>query len=463
MIEEGEVVVIGGGSAGYVAAIRAAQLKGKVILIEKDKLGGVCLNVGCIPTKTLVQSVELLSVMKRAKQFGLKVENFAPDLAQIMERKRRVVDQLVRGVGYLIKKNKVNLIKGRATIADCSRVIVEGEEGNYEVKAKNIIIATGSSPATLPLEKIDDEDILTSTEALDLRKIPKSLLIIGGGVIGLEFAHIYTGLGSKISIVEMLPRILPGEDKEISERLKHILTRKGISIFTSSTVKSIERGKDNYTAWIRTTDGEKEIPFEKVLVCIGRVPNSKGIGLEKLGVEVDEKGWIKVTPQMQTNIPNVYAAGDVIGGYCLAHVAYKEGEIAAENAMGQPSKISYRAVPRFVCSSPEVASVGLSEEEAHQKGYSIKVGRFPFMGNSKALILGEREGFVKVICDVESEEILGVHILSSQATNLIAEGALAINLECTLNEVIDTIHPHPTLSEALREACLEAGGRAIHI
>ena len=463
MIEEGEVVVIGGGSAGYVAAIRAAQLKGKVILIEKDKLGGVCLNVGCIPTKTLVQSVELLSVMKRAKQFGLKVENFAPDLAQIMERKRRVVDQLVRGVGYLIKKNKVNLIKGRATIADCSRVIVEGEEGNYEVKAKNIIIATGSSPATLPLEKIDDEDILTSTEALDLRKIPKSLLIIGGGVIGLEFAHIYTGLGSKISIVEMLPRILPGEDKEISERLKHILTRKGISIFTSSTVKSIERGKDNYTAWIRTTDGEKEIPFEKVLVCIGRVPNSKGIGLEKLGVEVDEKGWIKVTPQMQTNIPNVYAAGDVIGGYCLAHVAYKEGEIAAENAMGQPSKISYRAVPRFVCSSPEVASVGLSEEEAHQKGYSIKVGRFPFMGNGKALILGEREGFVKVICDVESEEILGVHILSSQATNLIAEGALAINLECTLNEVIDTIHPHPTLSEALREACLEAGGRAIHI
>ena len=461
--EEGEVVVIGGGSAGYVAAIRAAQLGGKVILIEKDKLGGVCLNVGCVPTKTLVQSVELLSLMKRAHQFGLKVENFSPDLNQIMERKRKVVDQLVRGVGYLIKKNKVNLIKGKATIADSSRVIVEGEEKEYEIKAKNIIIATGSSPAVLSLEKVDDKDILTSTEALNLKEVPKNLLIIGGGVIGVEFAYIYAGLGSRISIVEMLPRILPGEDKEISERLKRILTRRGTSVFTSSTVESVERGKDNYIASIRTAEGKKEIPFEKVLVCIGRVPNSKGIGLEELGVEVGEKGWIKVTSQMETNIPNVYAAGDVIGGYCLAHVAYREGEIAAENAMGQLSKINYRAVPRFVCSSPELASVGLSEEEAQKKDYSIKVGRFPFMGNSKALILGEREGFVKVICDAESEEILGVHILGPQATNLISEAAVAINLECTLNEVIDTIHPHPTLSEALREACLEAKGRAIHI
>jgi len=461
--DKGEVVVIGSGPAGYVASIRAAQLGGEVILIEKDKLGGVCLNVGCIPTKTLVQSVELASLIRRAKQFGLKVENFSPDLAQIMERKRKIVNQLVRGVEYLIKKNKVNLIKGRATIADSSRVIVETEEGDYQIKAKNIIITTGSSPANLPLEKIDTEDTLTSNEALDLKEIPKDLLIVGGGVIGLEFAHIYGGLGTKISIVEMLSNILPGEDREVSKKLQQILTKKGLSVFTGSVVKSIERNKGNYTAWINTPGGGKKIPLEKILICIGRVPNSTGIGLEKAGVKVDKKGWIKVNAQMQTNISNVYAAGDVIGGYCLAHVAQREGEIAAENAMGQPSDINYRSVPRFVCSSPEVASVGLSEEEAHQKGYLIKVGRFPFVGNGKALVLGESEGFVKIISDAKSEEILGVHIIGPQATNLIAEATLAINLECTLNEIIDTIHAHPTLSEVLREASLGAKGRAIHI
>lgn len=461
--DKGEVVVIGGGPAGYVASIRAAQLGGEVILIEKDKLGGVCLNVGCIPTKTLVQSVELVSLIRRAKQFGLKVENFSPDLAQIMERKRKIVNRLVRGVEYLIKKNKVNLIKGRATIADSSRVIVETEEGDCQIKAKNVIITTGSSPANLPLEKIDTEDTLTSSEALDLKEIPKDLLIVGGGAIGLEFAHIYGGLGTKISIVEMLSNILPGEDREVSKKLQQILTKKGLSVFTGSVVKSIERNKGNYTAWINTPGGRKKIPFDKILICIGRVPNSTGIGLEKAGVKVDKKGGIKVNAQMQTNIPNVYAAGDVIGGYYLAHVAQREGEIAAENAMGQPSNISYRSVPRFVCSSPEVASVGLSEEEAHQKGYLIKVGRFPFVGNGKALVLGESEGFVKIISDAKSEEILGVHIIGPQATNLITEATLAINLECTLNEIIDTIHAHPTLSEVLREASLEAKGRAIHI
>ncbi len=461
--KEGEVVVIGGGPAGYVASIRAAQLGGKVILIEKDKLGGVCVNAGCIPTKTLVQSVELLSLMERAEQFGVKVENFSFDLALIMERKRKIVDRLVGGVGYLIKKNKINLIKGRATAITCSGVVVETKEGDYEIKAKNSIIATGSSPVTLPLEEVDDKDILTSTEALNLHKIPNHLLIIGGGVIGLEFAHIYGELGSKVSIVEMLSHILPGEDKEIAERLQRVLTKKGISIFTSSAVKSVEKNKNNYKAFIDTVEGKSEIPFEKVLVCIGRAPNSKDIGLEELGVKVDEKGWVKVNAQMRTNIPNVYAAGDVIGGYCLAHVAYAEGEIAAENAMGHSSRINYRAVPRFVCSSPEVASVGLSEEEAHQKGYSVKVGKFPFVGNGKALILGESEGFAKVVCDAESEEILGVHILGHQATDLITEATLAINLECTVNEVIDTIHAHPTLSEAVKEAFLEAKGRAIHI
>lgn len=461
-IEEAEVAIIGGGPAGYVAAIRAAQLGGEVILIEKDKLGGVCLNVGCIPTKVLVRSCEIFSIVEKADKFGLETDEVKIDLSKLMKRKKRVVSRLVGGVNYLLKKNNVKWIKGKGKILDPSTISVESENGNYQIKSKNIIIATGSSPAILPLEGIDKDCVLTSTEALEIDNPPENLLIVGGGVIGVEFAFIYTTLGSKVTIVEMLPRILPGEDGEITEKLKEIMLKEGITIYTGSVLNSIKKEGKGYKGFIKTPEGEKEVYFDKILISIGRRPNSQEIGLEKVGIETDDRGWIKVNSQMMTNIPGVYAAGDVIGGYCLAHVAYMEGEIAAENAMKRPSQANYRAVPRFVCSSPEVAAVGLTEEKAREKGYKVRVGKFPFSANGKALILGETDGLVKVVCDSETEEILGVHILGPQATDLILEGTLAVNLESTLEEIIQTIHPHPGLGEAIREAALDAQKRAIH-
>ena len=457
-----DVVIIGGGPAGYVAAIRAAQLGGNTVLIEKDKLGGVCLNVGCIPTKAILKSCEILSFVQKAHEFGLEVGESKIDINQLMARKHRIVNRLVGGVGYLLKKNKVQWIKGRGETIDSSTVHVQGEE-EFRIKTKNIIIATGSFPATLPLQGVDKEAILTSTEALEITEVPEHLLIVGAGAIGIEFAHIYNALGSSVAMVEMLPAILPGEDSELSETLKKIMTKRGIKIFTNSTLDSIKKQGKQYMGIIKTPQGIQETAFNKILVSIGRRPSSKNIGLDKAGVETDQKGWIKVNSHMQTTCPAIYAAGDVVGGYLLAHAAYLEGEVAAENAMGENSSINYRAVPRFVCSLPEMAAVGLSEREAQEKGYQIKVGRFPFAANGKAVICGEKEGMVKVICDAATEEILGMHILGHQATDLILEGTLAINLESTIQELISTIHPHPALGEVLKEAALNALGQAIHI
>ncbi len=461
-VEEAEVAIIGGGPAGYVAAIRAAQLGGQVILIEKDRLGGVCLNVGCIPTKVLARSCEIFTLVEKAGEFGLETGEAKIDLSKLMKRKKRVVNRLVGGVNYLLKKNNVKWIKGEGKILDPSTISVESESGNYQVKSKNIIIATGSSPSMLPLEGVDKDSVLTSTEALEIDVPPENLLIVGGGVIGVEFAFIYATLGSKVTVVEMLPRVLPGEDGELTEKLKEIMLRKQITVYTGSVLKDAKKEGKGYKGLIKTPEGEKEVYFDKVLISIGRKPNSQEVGLERVGIEMDSRGWIKVNSQMKTNIPGIYAAGDVVGGYCLAHVAYMEGEVAAENVMGKPSQVNYRAVPRFVCSNPEMAAVGLTEEKAREKGYKVKVGKFPFSANGKALILGETDGLVKIICDSETEEILGIHILGPQATDLILEGTLAINLENTVEEVIETIHPHPTLGEAIREAALDAQRRAIH-
>lgn len=461
--EEADVAVIGGGPAGYVAAIRAAQLGGRVVLVEKEKLGGVCLNVGCIPTKFLVRSCELLSLMRKAGEFGLEIGEVKVNLPQLMKRKKRVVNRLVGGVGYLLKKNSIQWIKGEGRLLDLSTIYVKGENEEHKIRAKNIIIATGSSPATLPLKEVDKEALLTSTEALEIESLPENLLIIGGGVIGIEFAFIYSSMGTKVTIVEMLSRIIPGEDAELSEKLKEIMIKRGITIFTGSILESVRKEGKIYRGMIKTSEGTRETLFNKVLVSIGRVPNSGAIGLEDAGVETDNKGWIKVDSQMKTNIPGIYAAGDVVGGYCLAHVAYLEGEVAAENAMGRSSRVNYKAVPRFVCSVPEMAAVGLTEEQAREKGYEVKVGKFPFSANGKALILGESEGMVKIVCDSETEEILGIHILGPQASDLIPEGTLLVNLESTLSELIDTIHPHPGLGEAIREAALDAQERVIHI
>jgi len=456
------IAVIGGGPAGYVAAIRAAQLGGEVTLVEKEKLGGVCLNVGCIPTKAILRSCEILTFIKNAKEFGLEAGEARINLSQLMTRKKRIVARLVGGVDYLLKKNRIQVIKGEARFVDTSTLEIKGEE-EKAIKADKIIIATGSYPASFPLDGIDREAVLTSTEALDIEEVPEEFLIIGAGAIGVEFAHIYSTLGSKVTLVEMLSQILPGEDEEISETLRKIMTKKGIDIFTSSTLQKVKKEGSRYKGIIKTPQGEKEVFFDKILISIGRRPNSKNLNLEKVGVKTDEKGWIKVNSQMQTTTPNIFAAGDVIGGYLLAHVAYAEGEVASENAMGENSHINYRAVPRFICSMPEIASVGLTEKKAKESGYNVKVGKFPFSANGKAIIHGEREGMVKIISDAETEEILGIHILGPEATDLILEGTLAINQESTLNEIIDTIHPHPTLGEAIKEAALDAQKRAIHI
>lgn len=462
--QETDVAVIGGGPAGYVAAIRAAQLGGKVVLVEKEKLGGVCLNIGCIPTKVLVKSCEVLSTIKRAKEFGVEVgEDIKINLPRLMGRKKRIVARLVGGVGYLLKKNKVQWIKGEGNLIDPSTILIREEGKEQRLKAKKIIIATGSLPANLPIKGIDEKAVITSTEALEIEDIPENFLIIGGGVIGIEFANIYSTLGSKVTIVELLPRILPGEDAEISEKLKQIMIKRGINILTSSTVDSVKREETGYVGVVKTPQGIKEIPFDKMLVSVGRRANSTKIGLEQVGIKTDKKGWIQVNSRMQTNIPNIYAAGDVVGGYLLAHIAYIEGEIAAENAMEKFSEVNYRAVPRFVCSTPEMAAVGLTEEEAKKRGHHVKVGKFPFIANGKALIIGESEGMVKIICNAETEEVLGIHILGPQATDLILEGTISINLETTLEEMINTIHPHPGLGEAIREAALDAQGRVIHI
>ena len=460
--ERADVAIIGGGPAGYVAAIRAAQLGGKVTVVEKEKVGGVCLNVGCIPTKTLVRSCEVLSLIKKAQEFGLEVDDARVNFTRLMARKIKVVNRFVAGVEYLLKKNKIRLIKGKATLTDSSTIEVRGEK-EERIKAEKIIIATGSHPVSLPLQGVDNQIVLTSTEALEIKDIPESLLIAGAGAIGVEFAYIYNSLGSKVTLIEMLPHILPGEDSEISEQLKKNMIKRGIEIFTESTLESVKKQGEKHSGVLKTTQGKKEVLFDKMLVSIGRKPNSQDLGLEKAGVETDEKGWVKVNLRMQTTSPNIYAAGDITGRYLLAHVASMEGEIAAENAMGENSRINYRAVPRFICSMPELAAVGLTEEQARKKGYRIKVGKYPFMANGKSIILGEREGMVKIVCDAETEEILGLHILGPQATDLILEGTLAINQESTIKEIIDTIHPHPTLGEALREAALDVQGRAIHM
>lgn len=460
--QQTDVAIIGGGPAGYVASIRAAQLGGEVVVVEKEKVGGVCLNRGCIPTKALIQSCEIFSLIKRAEEFGLEGQKSKINLDNLMKRKERIVNRLVKGVEYLLKKNKVRVIKGEAKLLDSSTIQVKGEE-EQKIKAKNIIIATGSHSARIPLQGVDREAILTSTEALQIKDIPENLLIVGAGAIGVEFAHIYSTLGSQINIVEMLSRILPGEDAEISENLEKIMKKRGIKIFTGSTLDSVKKQEKNYSGLIKTSQGIQEIQFDKILLSVGRKPNSKDLGLENAGVQTDEKGWIKVNRRMQTTSPDIYAAGDVVGGYLLAHVAHIEGEIAAENAMGESSRVNYRAVPRFTCSMPELAAVGLTQEKAEEKGYKVKVGKYPFIANGKAIIQGEREGMVKIVCDAETEEILGMHILGSGATNLILEGVVAVNLEGTIREIIDTIHPHPTLSEALREAALDTQDRAIHI
>ncbi len=462
-MEERDIVVIGGGPAGYVAAIRAAQLGGKVTVIENDKLGGTCLNRGCIPSKSLLHSVELYQTMKNAEQFGIKATEVSFDLAKMQSRKSRTVATLVGGVQSLLNGNKVEVIKGRATLTPSREVEVDTGQGEKQtIRSKKILLATGAKPIKLPIPGADSpKGIIDAESILDLDYVPRSLLMIGGGVIGVEMATILAKLGGKITIVEMLPHILPAEDAELTTVLAHALKEDGVQLYEGAKVTSIEDSAGGKTATISTAEGEQKVKTEIVAIGVGYIPNVDGLGLDQAGVAAG-KGGIQVNERMETSAPNIYAAGDAIGGIMLAYVAMEEGTVAAENALGKNSTIDYQAVPRCTFTLPELASVGLTKEEATAQGYQVQVGKFPFSANSMATILGERQGLIKIIAEQKYGQILGVHIAGPRATDLIAEAALAMKMDATPQEIVATVHAHPTLSEALREAALDVSGETIH-
>lgn len=456
-----DVVVIGGGPGGYVAAIRGAQLGGKIALVEGAKIGGTCLNVGCIPTKALVHSASTYLRVKDAFRFGVDVKDVKLDMESVMSHKRNTVEQLVSGVDKLVRGNGVQIYPGWAKVPSPNEVEVTLEDGSKEVLAtKNILLATGSSPFNLPFL---EGKTISSDEILDLDYVPERLAIIGGGVIGIEFASIFAAFGSEVTIIELLPAILPNLDREIAQRLSLILRKRGISINTGTSVTEIREDGNEKVVLATAKDGSiKEFRADLVLSAVGRVPNFGGIDLDGLGVAYDRKG-IKADGCMATNVPGIWAIGDVVGRTLLAHGASAEGIVAMENIFGKPRVMDYTVVPACVFSIPECSAVGLKEKEAQEKGFTVKTSKFPFSANGKALSMGETDGLVKVVADEATGKILGMHILGPHADDLIHEGAIAIRLGLTAEDITDTIHAHPTLSEAAMEAFLGVAGRQVHL
>jgi len=459
-----KLVVIGGGPGGYVAAIRGAQLGAEVTLIEKENLGGTCLNVGCIPTKVLLHSSELLNEIKEAKTLGIEVnEEVKVNWTQLQNRKTIVVNTLVSGVSSLLEHNKVKVINGTATFEGKNSIKVTKDQGESEnIQFDNVIISSGSIPFIPPIEGRELEGVIDSTGALSLDSIPKSMVIIGGGVIGIEFANIFNSLGCKVTVIEMLAFILPPVDREISEILKGKLKGDGIDIYNNCKVTKVEKSNENLNVSFEENNSKLNINTEKVLIAVGRRANISNLNLESIGVST-EKGCILVNDSMETNIKGIYAIGDCTGKNMLAHVASDQGIIAVENIMGKHKKMDYKTVPACVYTKPELASVGLTEEQAKQKGIDYKVGKFPLIYNGKSLIMNDTEGLIKIIADKKYEEVLGVHILGPRATDLITEAALALRLEATLEEIITTVHAHPTIGEAMKEAALAVNKEAIHM
>ena len=455
-----KILIIGGGPGGYVAAIRAAQLGAKVTLIEKQHLGGVCLNSGCIPTKALLHSAELFEAAKHGTDIGVLAKPKL-DFDKVQENKAKVVSKLVSGVGGLLSANKINTVYGTAKFISSKTVVVENETGKETLSADKIIIATGSIPAIPPIKGLDGQKCIDSTGALNLAELPKSLVIIGGGIIGVEMATAYHAFGTDVTIVEMLPQILPMIDSEVAGMIRKKLEKKGVNIFTSAKVKAVEDGSERAKVYVETDGKEIVLEGEKILRSVGRRVNTMSLGLEAAGV-ANDKGRITVNVHMQTSVDGVYAIGDCIGKTMLAHVASMQGEVAVEHAMGINSKYDETTNPACVYTNPEIASVGITETQAKQRGTDVIVGRFPLAANGKALIMNGGEGMVKVVAGRRYNEILGATIIGPRATDLIAECVLAIRLEATTDELISTIHAHPTISEAVREAMLATEKRAIH-
>ncbi|MSQ47548.1 MAG: dihydrolipoyl dehydrogenase [Deltaproteobacteria bacterium] len=462
-MERYDLVVIGAGPGGYVAAIRAAQLGLKVAVVEKDRPGGVCLNWGCIPSKALLTSAELYESLKESERHGIKVPGLSFDYAQVIKRSREVADRLAKGVEFLLKKNRVPLIAGTGRLENKNRVVIDTPgKGSQQVEADRILIATGSKERTLPGLEVDGKQILTSYEALVDTEMPDAMLIIGGGAVGVEFAYIYSAFGCRVTVVEMEKQLLPGVDIEVARELEKAFKKKGIEVLTGAKYHSVEKFPGRVELVLESDGDLKRRTANKVLVAVGRAPLSVGLGLETLGVEL-HRGYIKVDERMRTTCDTVYAIGDINGPPLLAHAASEEGIVAVECMTGKREKgIDHSHIPACVYAQPEVAVMGLTEAQAKEKGYEVKVGKFPFMASGKAIAAGHEEGFVKLVVDKEYGEILGCHIIGHGATDLIAEIGLARTLEATTTEIAGTVHAHPTMSEAIMEAALNAEGRGIN-
>lgn len=465
-----DVIVIGSGPGGYVAAIRASQLGYKTAIVEKENLGGICLNWGCIPTKALLKSAQVVEYINHAKDYGVEVVGYKPDFPSIVKRSRGVADKMSKGIQFLMKKNKIDVLTGMGKLNAQKEVEVTGADGKTTAyKAKHIILATGGRARQLPNLPIDGKHIIGYREAMALPQQPKSMIVVGSGAIGVEFAYFYHSIGTKVTIVEFMPRIVPVEDEDISKELEKIYKKKGIEIMTQASVEKVTPSGNGVKVTVKTQSGEVTLEADVVLSAVGVVANIENIGLESLGIAVD-KGKIVTDPYYKTNVDGVYAIGDVTTGQALAHVASKEGIICVEafahkdgKFAHNPEPLDYGNVPGCTYCSPEIASVGLTEKQAKEAGYEIKVGKFPFSASGKASAAGAPEGFVKVIFDAKYGEWLGTHMIGANVTEMIAQTVTARKLETTWHEVLDSIHPHPTMSESVKDAIEVALGEAIHL
>lgn len=462
-----DVCVIGAGPGGYVAAIRAAQLKQKTVVIERAKAGGICTNWGCIPSKTLLHGAGIMHTLKHAKDFGITVGDVKVDLSQLRAKKDRVISRLVGGVELLLKKNGVEWLGGEASFTSANEVVVKMKDNvSTTIKAKNFIIATGARAIELPHLKPDGKTVLTYVEALEIDGPPKDFVVIGGGAIGLEMAEVYAAFGSKVTVIEMMPTILPGFDADLCKAAADNLRKSSITVHTGTKVTSAQKTKDGgWSLALENDKGGKIDPLtcDKVLVSIGLRPNTENIGLDKAGVKLDPKGFIITDDTMRTSAKNIFAIGDVVGKKLLAHKASREGHIAAENCAGHNMAMDYRALPGTVFLHPEVSTVGLSEEEAKKAGHEVAIGKFPVSVLGRSVATGTNEGLVKMVVDKKTDRILGVHIVAPTAGDMIAEAALAIELDARSEDWAATIHVHPTFSEATMEAAADVTGAAVHV
>lgn len=464
MAQEYDLIVVGSGPGGYVAGIRAAQLGMKVAVVERENLGGICLNWGCIPTKSLLKSAEVMDYINHADDYGIKVEGATHDFDAVVKRSRGAASTMSKGVDFLMRKNKIDVIMGTAKMNPDKSVKVTDADGKASTyKAKHIILATGARARSLPSMPIDGKKIIGYREAMTLPKQPKSLIVVGSGAIGIEFAYFYHNMGTEVTIVEYLPSILPREDKEVSTQMTRIYKKKGYKIMTNAEVTAVDTSGDGVVATVKTKKGEEKLEADMVLSAVGVVANTEDLGLGNLGIKMD-RGLVQVDEFYQTNVPGIYAIGDMVPGPALAHVASHEAITCVEKISGmEVEPIDYGNIPSCTYCQPEVASVGMTEAAAKEAGYELKVGKFPFSASGKATAAGKKDGFVKLIFDAKYGEFLGAHMIGAGVTDMIAEVVIARKLETTGHEVIKAVHPHPTMSEAVMEAAAVAYGEVIHL